>query len=105
VLLVWITSRGDLLGKLAKAREGEGLPGEMAAHEHSHGALYICPNRWKRQGCHFLKGPGANEPSAYAPDRLTHIENPGENELPHYRTRIMILPDKNCQVAVSSNAR
>ena len=69
--------------KLARVREGEGLPGEVAAHEHSHGALYICPNGWERQGRHFLKGQGANESSVNVPtksnvsDKLTDRQ-PGE---------------------------
>jgi hypothetical protein len=44
-------------------------PGEMAAHEHSHGALYIYPNSWDARDRYFLKSQGANESSTNAQGR------------------------------------
>jgi hypothetical protein len=44
--------------------EGSGgrwiAPDEAAAHEHSHGALYICPNRLEGQEPYFMsaRSPG-----------------------------------------------
>ena len=67
-------------------------PKETAAHEHSHVALYIYPNKFGTPGASISsKSQGANESSTNAQGRTDTAKAPVGNEQTNYKAQCLIL--------------
>jgi hypothetical protein len=74
--LVWVKGTSF---ELREVRAADGSPDEMAAHEHSHGALdiYLPEQIGTARRRYFLKSQGAKESSATAQGPMTPQKTPG----------------------------